>query len=79
MSKHTPGPWSTKQILNRHYEISAGGYWIGRARGLENARLIAAAPLLLEALKALLEETEGCMCSSEGQARAAIAAAEGKS
>lgn len=41
------------------------------------ARLISAAPELLQALEAMLEEVAGCYCTSEAQARAAIAKARG--
>ncbi len=66
MSGHTPGPW---HIDNRHFcdygefYISCGDYIVARAHGQTqsceteaegNARLIAAAPELLEALRALI-------------------------
>ena len=53
MSKHTTGPWEVQHEYARHHSINKDGYWIGRCKGAENARLIAAAPDLLDALKAL--------------------------
>lgn len=70
MSKHTPGPWTTWQNeaegLDRHVisaHESEGPFWqIGVAWAYDedneaaaNARLIAAAPDLLEAARAILE------------------------
>ena len=56
MSKHTPGPWlnlshgifsrAGQEICDSPASDSAKGYWEA------NARLIAAAPVLLEALEA---------------------------
>ncbi len=95
MSKHTPGPWvvvgsRTKYVEARlvgslMQEVAACGPTLadeGYGQQQEaNARLIAAAPDLLEALKALLERyalaigNEGIECY---QARAAIAKATGE-
>lgn len=85
---HTPAPWVIVEsdddylIVNEKSEACSA-----EAYGIENARLIAAAPDLLEALKALLNAHER---SERGhaygveirfaiteQARAAIAKAEG--
>ena len=68
-AKHTPGPWthyddSEDGKTNRH-EIAAIGKTVARiycTNGMEaedcaNARLIAAAPDLLAALRALLQQT----------------------
>ncbi len=65
MSKHTPGPWhvANRQPGHGEYRICAAGNWMIAAvppryprpdcEPLEaNARLIAAAPALAEALKA---------------------------
>ena len=65
MSKHTPGPWAIyvnapSDIVIR--KMSKDGYElcsIARvSSGYANARLIAAAPELLEALKDIAEWTE---------------------
>lgn len=82
MSKHTPGPWratlktvtapETEDRLALEVRIHGGNVDDNRA----NARLIAAAPELLEALVELLAEVEGCG-ASEKKARAAIAKATG--
>lgn len=63
-----------------HWDGFKQEYWES-ARGEKemhaNAALIAAAPELLQALEAMLEEVAGCYCTSEAQARAAIAKARG--
>lgn len=68
MSAHTPGPWRTAALYPQTVE-SADGSTIAvcksiggiRAKGRINARLIAAAPDLLEALRAIQHaiETQG--------------------
>ena len=97
MSKHTPGPWSVDGEVIRGDEqsngsvsvacILDGAYPYGRRAGKSaraNARLIAAAPELLEALNNLLSA-----CDLPGDrdreieqaiphARAAIAKAKGE-
>jgi hypothetical protein len=103
MSKHTPGPWAAEEAGRSGYWISTKGHPFTIVDSIDdecrhgaingdnagaNARLIAAAPELLEALK-LLDEA---FCADdygtkEGRAkgraalvatRAAIAKAEGK-
>lgn len=86
MSAHTPGPWrfydDSNGVTNR-IEIVAVGKTVARiyhsvqTEDLPNARLIAAAPELLEALKALSEadETDYIVWI---RARAAIDKAEGE-
>ena len=91
MSKHTPGPWVVYDDSNdgktNRIEIAARGKTVARiyhsvpAEDLPNARLIAAAPDLLEALKDTLQLLE-VYCedfeeATRKQARAAIAKAEG--
>lgn len=69
--KHTPGPWSLQDshntVVGSEGEIIAHVYycpddpqaiWSEKDRSLPNARLIAAAPELLEALEDLLAATE---------------------
>ena len=75
---HTPGPWEIergystiiKSIGPCVPDEYAGSAWLEVSEA--DARLIAAAPDLLEALKAMLSEVEGCYCTTEKQARAAI-------
>jgi hypothetical protein len=99
MSKHTKGPWeshngevTTQQVNGRSFRRIAAvqDYGMGSLPEVDeaNARLIAAAPDLLEALRAMLAEAEqyGFGGNSGGhgtgrvacdQARYAIAKAEG--
>jgi hypothetical protein len=77
MSKHTPGPWKIweqyiARITDRHEVICQWGSYSSEA----DARLIAAAPELLKALKVLVA-LYGEDSVSMGNARAAIAKAEG--
>ena len=90
MSKHTPGPWSFYDDSNNgktnRVEIVAIGKTVARiyhsvpAEDLPNARLIAAAPDLLEACKALLAITDSFNLHgpATGDARAAIAKSQGE-
>ena len=84
---YTPGPWEFNQSPLGAYAISAkvGPLMVcpAIAHGLEDARLIAAAPDLLAALKGLLAEIDsfefdGTATSACDASRAAIAKAEGK-
>ena len=81
MSNHTKGPWIADgaQIFTSDTNVAqANGYRIDRETVAANARLIAAAPELLEALKAMVEET--CVNTVDDihlQARAVIAKATG--
>lgn len=91
MSKHTPGPWLRDgrfvYALNEHginamsLSLPPGiGHYDDKETQEANARLIAAAPELLEALQHLLEfaDQTGRGCSSQEEAaRAAIAKATG--
>lgn len=95
MSKHTPGPWDTDLSEHDHpYQdiaVRSGTRTICRvwiddapvhdynAEQLANARLIAAAPELLEALRNLVEAAthhQACARAALAKARAAIAKAE---
>ncbi len=93
MNKHTPGPWVAVARTNSHVEIEApdhAGYSAYSAKKIAtlsannfeaNARLIAAAPDLLEALEKLACLGNGDQYgNSEGNmiARAAIAKATGE-
>ena len=73
MSKHTPGEWNITRgptgrvvvVFPNGITIDCGDAQIATNRA--NARLIAAAPDLLEALEGLLEyEPPHCPCGSEG-------------
>ena len=91
MSKHTPGPWKYGAELSSRtgewlisFDAGNRGRGIGIAEtrpgsGQEeaNARLIAAAPELLEALEELLAETRINGAFAD-KARAAIAKARGE-
>ena len=81
-SKHTPGPWSVERDPNAgilKFGVYAGDYpVVSHFTAIEkeaDARLIAAAPALLDALWKIAGETYDD--SSEKIARAAIAKAEG--
>lgn len=80
-TKHTPGPWHTAgdqgvQIRSQRDQIAK--VWTMRGNEWKaNARLIAAAPELLEALQAVLAnslDSKG-LADAHKQARAAIAKA----
>jgi hypothetical protein len=94
MSNHTPGPWEIKLHPDDGYRYISGPKHIGLAQVVwcmsyeerspvceANARLIAAAPELLEALENLLKvhEGEGGTQRHAGDiARAAIEKAKGE-
>ena len=99
MSKHTPGPWQTDQAEHdapyQDIRIHAGkgsicSVWIDdaplhdyNAEQRANARLIAAAPELLEALRTAVDHLEGMpdqedVAACVVKARAAIAKATGE-
>ena len=79
MSKHTPGPW----VVLRHVGIYANDKLIASIHSpmpeptASNARLIAAAPDLLEALIGFIQGAEAMGWSTD-KARAAIAKATGE-
>jgi hypothetical protein len=73
--QHTPGPWSwgegydglygcgQDEVLHSSYE---GGMWLAHTKCREaNARLMAAAPTLLDALQALVAASEAWNASVE--------------
>ena len=88
MSKWTPGPWHMWKTVAGEFAVDAASVTVGRINDLSdetmaNARLIAAAPEMYEALKAFvaahekslqLEKTDVALRLS----KAAIAKAEGK-
>lgn len=62
-TEHTPGPWKVDKLDDDNYGVSAGWVDIATVHNREddpvdkaNAQLVAAAPTLLEALKALTKE-----------------------
>jgi hypothetical protein len=87
MSKHTPGPWRTEidgelvGPLGGFMPVGGGCYGSPWMTGITeearkaDARLIAAAPELLEALRSMLEDDDHD--EAKRKARAAIAKAEG--
>lgn len=87
MSGHTPGPWSIQRYTNYHgFSIWAAGRLLaerwyaspldesGDAEMAANARVIAAAPEMLEALKWIAEQYPDMGCGPV--AENAIARAE---
>ena len=90
MSKHTPGPWNlypnnaSDWVVRKMFPNGQESHEIARCQsGMDNARLIAAAPDLLEALQAMLEQftkTPSTLKDSEARckAHAAIAKAMGE-
>lgn len=94
MSKHTPGPWAidwnvsridvfsadaaTLVATIRRSTLSAGIDDVAKA----NARLISASPVMLEALKEIVDAADGKgweqLDAGFGKARAAIAKATGE-
>lgn len=92
-TKHTPGPWAYHNTPTPFIHVAAGGLPIcqiytstahGQSMGEQfaNARLIASAPELLEALKACNEAMNymseyDIPITLPGQVKAAIAKAEG--
>lgn len=89
-AQHTPGPWKTGEMrLTKTsamvHTITAGNHHFCAVDGNEaataNARLIAAAPELLAACKAIIEEYDnaiGMMAQAIPSVRQAIEKAEGK-
>lgn len=89
-AKHTPGPWSVNDrrdsgVMNNGVYVMADrnfvrvfNEWGDDEMQLANARLIAAAPELLEALKAAVDEVDGTFPFAFLEAaRSAIAKATG--
>lgn len=95
-AKHTPGPWKLEIIhlstgRNRHVRASSPSRGVAEVWGPDedkesdaNARLIAAAPELLEALRDIRANCSCCEtqpnepCANCLRCEAAIAKAEGK-
>ena len=90
MSKNTPGPWAIRETATHMSVIGANNETIFHddkrcPNVIEDARLIAAAPDMLEVLQAVVELWDNyCFAHGDGQrsslhtkARDAIAKAEG--
>lgn len=85
MSAHTPGPWKASPFssvvgcaITAQPDPKQNSQLVASTYSEANAALIAAAPDLLEALKASLSHShEVGMCFSCQRARVAIAKAEG--
>ena len=94
MSKHTPAPWKLRRAessLEHDFILHAGPHIIAwsvpradrsntrkKSEHIANAKLIAAAPVLLEALKAVMAQTNSAeLAAAFDMARAAITKAEG--
>ena len=88
--QHTPGPWTTDVVRSTNYTlriIKAGTDWIAHVhtqstesdipRDVSNARLIAAAPELLEALEGYISDCTNDECERCIKARSVIAKARG--
>lgn len=92
MNKHTPGPWVATAVSEYKWSIhnanghpaphalviAPNGDLLRRMRSRANARLIAAAPELLAALRAIDESQLNMSATLERQMHAALAKAEGK-
>ena len=84
MTRHTPGPWySAYSEVGEDYGITTPSYFVGAAHREADARLMAAAPDLLSALRLLVwyaEDGESCkpwvLEAAKHQAYAAMAKAE---
>lgn len=76
--KHTQGPWGVKNhgmvyTMDNMTAICSTDVEVGNDEEAQaNAKLIAAAPELLEALRLMLAYPEGCPMDVTTQARAAI-------
>jgi hypothetical protein len=88
--QHTPGPWTADVVRFNSYTlriIKAGTDWIAHVhtqstesdipRDVSNARLIAAAPELLEALEGYISDCTNDECERCIKARSVIAKARG--
>ena len=93
MSAHTPGPWVVNALPSDPYVVFGGGIhgngeprqicvtangFFGCDESIANARLIAAAPDLLAALVAVLNDFPGTKNARTEAARSAIAKATGE-
>ena len=68
MSKHTPGPWTMEPFVDGCYDVNSpdtGDLVAHEIASEADARLIAAAPDLLEALRMVLNVSEGGFMSEK--------------
>ena len=81
-TKHTPGPWVVSDLVRQSVEIGASVVRLPIGKhDAADARLIAAAPDLLEALEAMVEDVDNNApgtFSGVQKARTAIAKAKGE-
>lgn len=78
VNKYTPGPWElrgTRLVTDKHGVVIAEKIGSNGGGSESNARLIASAPELLEALEALLDDASS---KNQKAARDAIAKAKGE-
>lgn len=88
MSKHTPGPWKLdREVVVDREDLEVATVDVNQGKWEANARLIAAAPELLEALRWMAQtvhqshhegELETCRKATCVAARDAAAKAEGE-
>jgi hypothetical protein len=80
----TPGPWEIDERYPGSYAIELNVAWLGASsshqpgENLANARLIAAAPDLLEALKSIVSSESAILTELREQADCAISKAKGE-
>lgn len=80
MSRHTPGPW---KVYNDGTDVCDDSGHIAACEGtgydetVANARLIAAAPSMYEALKEMLSEAN-CICPLFAKAAAILSQIDGE-
>lgn len=82
MSKHNSGPWKITHTAINGYRVNDSTGWgvavvLKDVNDKANARLIAAAPAMLEALKGVIRVADRATVEFDA-ARAAVSAAEGK-
>jgi hypothetical protein len=82
MNAHTPGPWQVEKGRDKThpYSVTGDGFDLARCVTVDDAALIAAAPDMLAALKAMLHrfgDSTDRTTQAERMALAAIAKATG--
>lgn len=75
---HTPGPWERETELGSRLVRGAKGEWVADVKTVSDAHLIAAAPELLQALKAEIKQLEDKGGTPYVGSIAAILKAEGR-
>jgi hypothetical protein len=78
---HTPGPWLAREMVSGNWQVAADdtAQTIAHIRSEADARLVAAAPDMLMALRNVIALAEHPVTQAEAMrlARAAIAKAQG--